>query len=347
MREPESRGPRVWRGWSLSFRQRWRGRPGNTRAAASAVRCWPSSRDRVLLGSRENCDGLDEFAVRRHPTVVFAVDPNDVGQSHSVDVVGLRPGHGVPFTVTGDGHRVDRVDPAPGGAQCGDHQTARGFDRDRDRILAGVTGLGQQCGEFGESGGVVADSLLGHEFSLVIDDRDVVMPFGPVDSAVSVQSDLHQFGCFRRSETSARTRSALLTSLCGLASDELFAIPAHPHGTVLSKSLKLSKGEASDRASRLEPRAIRFDTQGRTAPTRRVGGRPSLRRLRCARGLTRELKARRCARGRQPQPFCYRRLSLFRGLMAPYKCRGHRDKQNGTGRSARSLAGELDGPGSS
>ncbi|MEV2221763.1 ISL3 family transposase [Nocardia vinacea] len=45
-------------------------------------------------------------------------------------------------------------------------------------------------------------------------------------------------GIFRWSITLARTRSALLTSLCGLASDELFAIPAHPHGASLFQNSK-------------------------------------------------------------------------------------------------------------
>ncbi len=50
--------------------------------------------------------------------VVFGVDAQDVGQGEGVRVVGLRPGDGVPFAVSGDCQRVDRVDRAAGGAQA-------------------------------------------------------------------------------------------------------------------------------------------------------------------------------------------------------------------------------------
>ncbi|MFF0458692.1 hypothetical protein [Nocardia africana] len=99
----------------------------------------------------------------------------------------------------------------------------------------GIAGVGKQLGQLGETGWIVADPLLGYEFSLAVDDRDVMMPFGPIHAAVVTQSSPPS-GVLRCSMSLAETRSALLTSLDGLASDELFAIPAHPHGTGLSQS---------------------------------------------------------------------------------------------------------------
>src|SRR6185369_12438222 len=97
-------------------------------------------------------------------------------------------------------------------------QPARGFDRDRNRVFRAVARVGEQIGQCAESSQVVADAFLGHQLAIAIDDRDVVMPFGPVDSAGSVHFSHTSVmsGKYQWSKTPARTRSTLLTSLSGL-----------------------------------------------------------------------------------------------------------------------------------
>jgi hypothetical protein len=51
---------------------------------------------------------------------------------------------GVSVAIAGHGHRVDREHLAAGRAQAGHQQAATGFDRDRDRRLRVVAGVGEQ-----------------------------------------------------------------------------------------------------------------------------------------------------------------------------------------------------------
>jgi hypothetical protein len=70
--------------------------------------------------------------------------------------------------------------------------------------------------------------FFGDQLSVAVDDSDVVMRFGPVDAAeqfhVRFPSNLVAVMCVGHNPR--RIRSALLTRLDGLPSDELFAIPA-------------------------------------------------------------------------------------------------------------------------
>ena len=59
-----------------------------------------------------------------------------------------------------------------------------GFDPDWDRIFGGVAGFGECLEQPGEPGSVVVDSSPAHDFAQVVEDREVVMVFGPIDSAV-------------------------------------------------------------------------------------------------------------------------------------------------------------------
>lgn len=92
-------------------------------------------------------------------------------------MVGLRASHRRPFPIPGHGHRVDREHRPPTGPQGSDQQPAWGFDRDGDRVLAAVAGLGEHPGQGSEPDRIVADALLGHQRPIPVDDRDVVMPF--------------------------------------------------------------------------------------------------------------------------------------------------------------------------
>jgi hypothetical protein len=94
------------------------------------------------------------------------------------------------------------VDLPPGGAQAGHQQAARGLDRHRDRVVFGVAVLGEQFQQPGQPGRVVADPLTAQQAAVAVDERDVVVVFGPVDSAKDVQrlsSSHHLFRCPCRS----------------------------------------------------------------------------------------------------------------------------------------------------
>jgi hypothetical protein len=116
------------------------------------------------------------------------IDAQDVGQRHRIAVVGLRASHRRPLPVTRHGHRIDREHRPPRATQRRHHQPARGFDRHRNRVLGAVASVGEHPGQSGEPGRVVNDAFLGHQLAIAVDDRNVVMPFSPVDSAETVQS---------------------------------------------------------------------------------------------------------------------------------------------------------------
>ena len=116
------------------------------------------------------------------------IDAKNVRQRHRIGVVGLRASHRRPLPVTRHGHRVDREHRPSTATQSRHQQSARGLDRDRNRVLGAVARVGKHPGQSGEPRRVVADALSGHQLAIAIDDRDVVMPFSPVDSAETVQS---------------------------------------------------------------------------------------------------------------------------------------------------------------
>ena len=218
------------------------------------------------------------------------IDAQDVRQRHRIGVVGLRTSHRRPFPIAGHGHRVDREHRPPTGTQGGDQQSARSLDRDRDRVLGAVAGVGEHLDQSGEPGRVVADALFGHQLPITADDCDVVMPFSPVDSAVAVQSSTSINSGVPLVRTQTRTRSALLTSLSGLPpmscsrSQHTRTAPVSVRARWLSTRLG-----ASGRASGLEPRAIPPARAGRAAKTHRavpsaVGALPSALTV-CQKGL--------------------------------------------------------------
>jgi hypothetical protein len=121
--------------------------------------------------------------------VGVGVGAQNVGQHDRVAVVGLAPGDRVPVPVAGHRHRVDGVDLAAGGAQARGEQPARRLDRHRDRVLGAVAVLGEQAGQRGQPGRVVADPPPRQQLPADVDQGDVVVVFGPVDPA----EHLHEF----------------------------------------------------------------------------------------------------------------------------------------------------------
>ena len=109
----------------------------------------------------------------------LGIGAQDVGQRHRVRVIGLRPRDPVPLAIAGHGHRVDRVHRAPGRAQARDDQAARGLDRDRDRVLRGVTRLDQQLEQSPEALRVVTDAPLGDQLPGPVHQRHVVVGLRP------------------------------------------------------------------------------------------------------------------------------------------------------------------------
>jgi hypothetical protein len=123
--------------------------------------CGGAPPDRVLMRPGQHRDALAQFAVCRHAAVQVGVDPQDVGQSHRIGVIGLRPRHRVTLPVAGHRQRVDRIHRPPRRPQRRNQQAPRGLDRHRDRVLRAITGSSEHFDEIGEPVEVVGDALLG------------------------------------------------------------------------------------------------------------------------------------------------------------------------------------------
>jgi hypothetical protein len=115
------------------------------------------------------------------------VGAQDGGQDHRVGVVGFLAAGRIPLAVAGDGHRVDRVDLAAGGAKRGDQEAAGRLDRDWDRVSGGVARLGQHRHQLAEALDGLLDPAPGHARAILIGDRDVMMSLGPVNAARDLQ----------------------------------------------------------------------------------------------------------------------------------------------------------------
>jgi hypothetical protein len=81
----------------------------------------------------------------------------------------------MPLPVAGYRQRVDGIDGTASGAQAGHQQAPGGLDRDRDRRLRTVAGLGQHLQQLPIAGRVVTDAPLGHQAAVGVDHGHVVM----------------------------------------------------------------------------------------------------------------------------------------------------------------------------
>lgn len=126
---------------------------------------------------------MDELAVGRQLAVGVGVGPQDVGQHHRVEVVGLLARDAVPLAVAGGGHRVDGVDGPAGCAQSGDQQAAGGLDRHRYPLARAIAVLGQEAKQLLQARRVISDPGPPEELPVTVDHGDVVVVAGPVDPA--------------------------------------------------------------------------------------------------------------------------------------------------------------------
>jgi hypothetical protein len=134
--------------------------------------------------------------------------PPVVLQTVAAAVVGLAARDRVPVPVAGDGHRVDRVDRAAGGAQAGGQQPAWCLDRHRHGVLARVAVPGEQVQQLREPGRVVADAAAGQQLPVPVHHGDVVVVFGPVDAAEHVHDLLFPpFSCCCRRSAAQGTHA--------------------------------------------------------------------------------------------------------------------------------------------
>jgi hypothetical protein len=112
------------------------------------------------------------------------IGAQDVRQRHRIDMIALLARHRRAFAIASHRQRIDRVDRPAARAEHRDQQPARCLDRDGDRLVSAVAGRGQHRGQLRDTVQALLDTPLAHQLALVVDERDVVMPLGPIDAAV-------------------------------------------------------------------------------------------------------------------------------------------------------------------
>ena len=241
---------------------------------------------RVLLGAGQHPDGLGQFGVGGQRPVRVGIGAHDVGQQHRVGGIGFGPRHRIAGPVPRGRQRVDRIDHPAGFAQGGHPQAAVGFDPHRDRMRGAVAGLGQQRQQRREPGRVVADPSARHHTPVVVDDGDVVMFCGPIDSAIQAQGVITPSidGCAVAGGLTRRPNRRTLRSVISLAVRD----SSTPQDLVLSKSSRLGNNHrevnpAAGSGNGIPPPPNRICRQARRSFVRRPtsgsnqaspGGRP-------------------------------------------------------------------------
>jgi hypothetical protein len=121
----------------------------------------------------------------------MAVGAQDVGQNERIARIGFLAGDRVPFPVAGRRGRIDREDLASPGTQRGDQQPVGGLERDGYRGLGTVAVLDQEIHQQPPvSGRVVIDTRGGEHRAVLVDQGDLMVLLGPVDSAVYIHESL-------------------------------------------------------------------------------------------------------------------------------------------------------------
>jgi hypothetical protein len=120
--------------------------------------------------------------------MLIAVGAQQMRQHQRVPRIGLGPRHRVPIPIAVDRFRVDRIDPMPSRAQRRDQQPPVSLDRHIDSGELAVQLLGQHRSQLGETGPIVADASTSKQRTGLIDDGHIMVTFGPVDTAVDLQT---------------------------------------------------------------------------------------------------------------------------------------------------------------
>ena len=165
------------------------------------------------------------------------IGAHNIGQQHRVGGIGFGPRHRIPCPIPRRRQRIDRIDHPAGFAQSGHQQATIGFDPHRDRIRGAVTSLGQQRQQLREPRRVVADPSAGHHPAVVVDDSDIVMFSGPIDSTKQAQGVLTPSidGCAVTGGLTRRPNRRTQRSVISLAVRD----SSTPQDLVLSKSSRL------------------------------------------------------------------------------------------------------------
>lgn len=166
--------------------------------------------DRVLVGSGQDSDGLDEFAVGGQWPVGGHVGAKDVGQDAGISSVRLGSGAAAAVAVACGGQRVDRIHLPPGGLQTGHQQAARSLDSYGYRLVGAVAVADQQFQQGVEAGAVIADPQLGQLGAVLLHQRDVVVVLGPVDAAEDLVQPRSPICALRRCTGRLRAEHAAL-----------------------------------------------------------------------------------------------------------------------------------------
>ncbi len=137
------------------------------------------------MRSGDQLDRLGQIAVSSDWSVLVGVGADHVGQHPSVAGIGLGARDTVAVPVAVHRQRVDRQHPVARRDQRTHQQTPVDLDPNGHRrlIFDLIThSTGDQVMELGDAGQVVADPALGRYPAVNVEDADIVMVLGPVDS---------------------------------------------------------------------------------------------------------------------------------------------------------------------
>jgi hypothetical protein len=143
---------------------------------------------------REDLHVLGDRGVPGDRTVVGTVEPHQLGQHVRVPGVALGAGDAVAFPVPGGLQRVDRVDAVAGREQRLDPGATVGLDPDQNliRLVIGQM-ISHQGVHRGDPGHPLGQPPPHETLTVLIDDLDIVMIFGPV-----VTDEQHRCSCSSR-----------------------------------------------------------------------------------------------------------------------------------------------------
>jgi hypothetical protein len=131
------------------------------------------------VGSGQDLERLDPFAVAGDEAMVVAVGADHVGQDLGVAGVGLCPAGRVTVSIPRCRQRVDRIELVAGGDEGGHEQAPVGLDPDHH--LGRVIDMGaDQVVEPGDAVHALRETGLGQPLAFLVDHMHVVMGLSPV-----------------------------------------------------------------------------------------------------------------------------------------------------------------------